>query len=130
MGDFSSYLLCLSSLAEKVEKIGGCSFLHFRHGYASEVGDLFGDMLYLGGVVPFAPVWHWCEVRGIGFDQHAFERHAACHILQLHSILEGEDTRKREVEIQLHGSMCHIPAFGKAVHHTAGLISSLFGHDA
>ena len=63
-------------------------------------GDLFRHVHHPAGFVGLATMRHGCEVRRVGLDQQALERHPLCHLLELLCTAKGDDTGEGDIKTQ------------------------------
>ncbi len=79
----------------------------------------------VGRLVALAPVRNGREIRRVGLDQHPVERNEPGDLLQVLSILEGDDSRKGNVEAEIERRAGDVGGFGEAVHHATDLAGAL-----
>ena len=90
-------------------------------GTVAQPRDLLGDMPHERRLVALAAIRHRREIRAVGLDQHAVERHAPRDVLQLDRVLERDDARERDVEAEVERGARDVPRLGEAVHDAARL---------
>ena len=69
------------------------------------------------------------QIRCVGLDQQAIQRHTSCNLLQFLRALKGHNPRKRDVKPQIHRLTCNFPGLCKAVHHAARILGTLLTHN-
>ena len=75
-------------------------------------------------------IWHGSQIRRIGLDQHALQRHFFCNVAQISRRLEAHNARKRNVETHVDARAGDIPGFREAMHHAADFFCPFLAHDA
>src|SRR5690349_16626755 len=114
---------------EKAEEVLARGLADRLRGSAAQARDLLADVANESGLVALAAIRYRREVRAVGFDQHALERHATRNVLQLDRVLEGDDARERNVKPEVERALCDVPGLGEAVHDAADFVRALLAHD-
>ena len=86
----------LREQAEERSRVVACA--QFLGRDAAHLGQQRGGVDTIGGLVALAAIGHGREVRRVGFDEDAVERHVAGDVAQLLGLLEGQDAGERHVE--------------------------------
>src|SRR5271165_786667 len=108
-----------SGEAEKAAEVFASQLTDFFGLHTSQVGDLPGDFGHKGRLVPLATVGNWGEVRRVGFDEYAVQRHDAGRVADVLRLRVGNVAGERNHKTEVERCACLFHGTAEAMHHTS-----------
>src|SRR5208282_1527049 len=99
---------------ESIEVLGGAG-ADFLCRHAAQFADLAGYFFHKCWFVAFSAMRNRCQVRRIGFDQHAVERHHLCRVTNRLRFGECDVAREGNHETHIERAARVLDASSKAV---------------